>query len=230
MLDAGLRVALVGRRPERLVEVAGDHPDALVVPADITVPDDVARVFDAVTARWGRVDVLVNNAGTFGPSGTPDEIDPDAFAATLAVNVTGAMLCTAAAFRVMRHQDPQGGRVINNGSVSARVPRPHSIAYATSKHALTGMTRATELDGRPFRITCGQIDIGNVATDLAAAVGTVSSGDGGALQADGSRRPEPTFDVQVAADAICAMARLPLSVSVGHVELSAAGMPLAGRG
>ncbi|ROS74607.1 SDR family oxidoreductase [Cellulomonas sp. PhB143] len=226
LLDAGFRVALAGRREHPLVEAAAGDPAALVVPADVSAPDDVARLFDTVLASWGRVDVLVNNAGTFGPAGSVDEIDPEQFAATLAVNVTGTMLCTAAAFRIMRAQQPQGGRIVNNGSVSARVPRPQSVAYTTSKHALTGLTRSTELDGRPYRITCGQIDIGNVATEITRTIGTGS----GALQPDGTRRAEPTFDVRVAAEAICAMASLPLDVSVGHVELTAAGMPLAGRG
>lgn len=226
LLAAGFRVGLAGRREGPLVESAKGHRDALVAPTDVTESDDVARLFSHVTARWGRVDVLVNNAGTFGPVGLIDELDPQAVSDTFAVNVLGSMLCAAEAFRVMRRQDPQGGRIINNGSISAHSPRPSSVAYTTSKHAITGLTRALELDGRPYAITCGQIDIGNAATDLVAALGVSA----GALQADGTRRVEPTFPVSVAAEAIVSMASLPLGVSVGSVVLTAAGMPFVGRG
>lgn len=225
-LAAGYRVTLVGRHRGPLDEAAGGSGEALVVPADVTVPADVSRVFDVTVERWGRLDVLFNNAGTFGPTGSVDEITVEDFQSTLAVNVTGAFLCAAAAVRIMRDQRPQGGRIINNGSISAHSPRPLSVAYTTSKHALTGLTKSIELDGRAHSITCGQIDIGNAATSITQGLGVGS----GALQADGTRRPEPTFDVSVAADTVVAMASLPLGVSVGNVVLTAAGMPFVGRG
>lgn len=225
-LAAGYGVALVGRHRAPLDEAADGSDEALVVVADVTAPEDVSRAFGLTAERWGRLDVLFNNAGTFGPTGSVDEITVEDFSTTLAVNVTGAFLCAAAAVRAMRDQRPQGGRIINNGSISAHSPRPLSVAYTTSKHALSGLTKAIELDGRTHSITCGQIDIGNAATSITQELGVGS----GALQADGTRRSEPTFDVSVAAHAVVAMASLPLGVSVGHVVLTAAGMPYVGRG
>lgn len=226
MLDAGFRVALAGRRPEALAETAHAHPLALAVPTDVTVPDQVQQLFDVAVQRWGRVDVLFNNAGVFPPSAAVDEVDLTDWEQALAVNITAAMLCSAAAVRVMKAQSPQGGRIINNGSVSAHAPRPRSVAYTVTKHAMTGLTKSIDLDGRGYGISCGQIDIGNAATDLLAGIGVGS----GALQPDGSRRVEPTFDVGEAAKAVLLMAQLPPSANVGSMVLTASGMPFMGRG
>ncbi|WP_423182351.1 SDR family oxidoreductase [Arthrobacter sp. NyZ413] len=226
LLSEGYRVALAGRREAQLTETADGHSEALVVPCDVTVPDDVERLFAAARERWGRVDVLFNNAGIFGPSGAVDEIGVDDWNATLAVNVTGSMLCAAEAVRTMKAQEPQGGRIINNGSISAHSPRPLSVAYTVSKHAMSGLTKSIELDGRPYGITCGQIDIGNTRTEIMDTIGVGS----GALQADGSRRVEPMFPVQDAARAVLMMANMPASANVGSVVVTAAGMPFVGRG
>jgi NAD(P)-dependent dehydrogenase (short-subunit alcohol dehydrogenase family) len=226
MLAEGYRVALAGRREAQLLETAGGHTDALAVPCDVTVPDDVARLFAAVRERWGRVDVLFNNAGIFGPAGDVGEIDVDEWEATLRVNVTGSMLCAAEAVRIMKAQEPQGGRIINNGSISAHSPRPRSVAYTVTKHAMTGLTKSIELDGRGFGITCGQIDIGNTRTEIMDTIGVGS----GALQADGSRRVEPMFPVEDAARAVLMMANMPASANVGSLVVTAAGMPFVGRG
>ncbi|BCW46879.1 SDR family oxidoreductase [Arthrobacter sp. StoSoilB5] len=226
MLAEGYRVALAGRREAQLLETAGGHTDALAVPCDVTVPDDVARLFAAVRERWGRVDVLFNNAGIFGPAGDVGEIDVDEWEATLRVNVTGSMLCAAEAVRTMKAQEPQGGRIINNGSISAHSPRPRSVAYTVTKHAMTGLTKSIELDGRGFGITCGQIDIGNTRTEIMDTIGVGS----GALQADGSRRVEPMFPVEDAARAVLMMANMPASANVGSLVVTAAGMPFVGRG
>jgi NAD(P)-dependent dehydrogenase (short-subunit alcohol dehydrogenase family) len=196
------------------------------VPCDVTVPDDVERLFAAALERWGRVDVLFNNAGMFGPAASVDEISVAEWDATVAVNVTGSLLCAAAAVRAMKAQSPQGGRIINNGSISAHSPRPRTVAYTVTKHAITGLTKSIELDGRGFGITCGQIDIGNAATELMDEIGVGS----GALQADGSRRAEPTFPVADAARAVLLMAGMPPSASVGSVVITATGMPFIGRG
>jgi NAD(P)-dependent dehydrogenase (short-subunit alcohol dehydrogenase family) len=224
LLDAGFRVALAGRRPGPLAETAAGHPEALVVPTDVTDEASVAALFAAVRERWGRVDLLFNNAGGFGPSGLVDEIDVAQWRATVDVNLTGSFLCAREAFAMMREQRPQGGRIINNGSISAQVPRPGSAAYTATKHAITGLTKTLSLDGRPFRIVCGQIDIGNAATDMTAGIAE------GARQADGSVRPEPTFDVAHVAEAVLAMARLPLDVTVQTMTIAATGMPFVGRG
>ncbi|WP_426996946.1 SDR family oxidoreductase [Pseudarthrobacter sp. N5] len=226
MLADGYWVALAGRREAQLLETADGHQDALAVPCDVTGPDDVERLFDAAIQRWGRVDVLFNNAGVFGPAASVDEISVQDWNATVAVNLTGSMLCAAAAVRAMKAQSPQGGRIINNGSIAAHSPRPRTVAYTVTKHAMTGLTKSIELDGREFGITCGQIDIGNTATELMDTIGVGS----GALQADGSRRVEPTFPVQDAARAVLLMAGMPASASVGSVVMTAAGMPFIGRG
>jgi NAD(P)-dependent dehydrogenase (short-subunit alcohol dehydrogenase family) len=201
-----------------------------VVPCDVTVPADVERLFANAVEAFGRVDVLFNNAGTFGPSGDVGEVDPAAWESTVAVNLTGSFLCAAAAFRAMKAQEPRGGRIINNGSISAHSPRPRSVAYTATKHAITGLTKSIELDGRPWGITCGQIDIGNTRTELVEQLNyTVGVGEG-ALQADGSRRVEPTFAVEEAAAAVAFMASLPAEASVGSLLITAAGMPFVGRG
>ena len=226
LLADGYAVALAGRREQQLMETADGHPQALAVTCDVTRPDDVERLFEAARQKWGRVDLLFNNAGVFGPAASVDEISLADWDATLAVNLTGSMLCAAAAVRAMKGQDPQGGRIINNGSISAHSPRPRTVAYAVTKHAMTGLTKSIELDGRGFGITCGQIDIGNTATDI---MDTIGVGEG-ALQADGSRRVEPTFPVEDAARAVLMMANMPASASVGSVVITAAGMPFVGRG
>ena len=222
--DAGYDVALLGRTRDSLAATAAGMASALVLPTDVADPAQVDAAFAAVVGAWGRVDLLVNNAGTFGPSGEVDELAVDDFAATLAVNVTGSFLCARAAFGQMKRQQPRGGRIINNGSISAHVPRPGSAAYTTSKHAITGLTKALALDGRAHDIAVGQVDIGNAATEMTAGIAV------GARQADGSVRPEPTFDPQHVADAVVAMARLPLGVSVPAMTILATGMPYAGRG
>lgn len=236
LLDDGWRVALAGRREDALTETvggtsglasdAGDGPPALVVPCDVTRPDDVDRLFAETLRAFGRVDVLFNNAGTFGPSGDVGEIDVAGWESTVAVNLTGSFLCAAAAFRAMKAQEPQGGRIINNGSISAHAPRPRSVAYTTTKHAITGLTKSIELDGRPYGITAGQIDIGNTRTEMMHGLGVGE----GALQADGSRRVEPTFAVEEAANAVAFMASLPREASVGSLIITASGMPFVGRG
>jgi NAD(P)-dependent dehydrogenase (short-subunit alcohol dehydrogenase family) len=226
MLADGYRVVLAGRREAQLKETAEGHADALVVPCDVTRPDDVERLFDAARRQWGRVDVLFNNAGVFGPAAAVDEISLADWNATLAVNLTGSMLCAAAAVRTMKTQEPQGGRIINNGSISAHAPRPRTVAYTVTKHAMTGLTKSIELDGRGYGITCGQIDIGNTATEIMDTIGVGS----GALQADGSRKVEPMFPVADAARAVLLMANMPASASVGSVVVTAAGMPFIGRG
>ncbi|MET4137564.1 SDR family oxidoreductase [Pseudarthrobacter sp. PvP090] len=226
MLADGYRVVLAGRRQEQLLETGAGHAQALAVACDVTVPDDVERLFAAALKQWGRVDVLFNNAGVFGPAASVDEISLADWDATLAVNLTGSMLCAAAAVRAMKAQSPQGGRIINNGSIAAHSPRPRTVAYTVTKHAMTGLTKSIELDGRGFGISCGQIDIGNTATELMDTIGVGS----GAVQADGSSRVEPTFPVDDAARAVLLMAGMPPSASVGSLVITAAGMPFIGRG
>lgn len=225
-IEAGYAVVLAGRRLEPLEETAHGQPLARVIPTDITRYDDVRHLFARVREEWGRVDVLFNNAGVYGPAGAVDEIDVEDWSHTVAVNLTGSFLCAAEAFRLMKEQDPQGGRIINNGSIAAHSPRPRSVAYTTTKHAITGLTKSIELDGRAYGITCGQIDIGNTHTAL---MDTLAVGEG-ALQADGSRRVEPTFPVEEAARTVLHMAQLPPSASIGSVVITASGMPFIGRG
>ncbi|MGN8025509.1 SDR family oxidoreductase [Microbacterium sp. 22242] len=226
MLQAGFRVALAGRREEALRETAAGSPDALVVPTDVTVEAEVDALFDRVVREWGRVDVLFNNAGAFGPAVSAADIALEDWEQTFAVNVTGALLCARGAMRAMRAQSPQGGRIINNGSISAHVPRPLSVAYSVSKHAITGLTKSIDLDGRPYRISCGQIDIGNTRTEIMDELGVGS----GALQPDGSRKIEPTFDVEAAARTVLLMADLPPEANIAALTITASGMPFGGRG
>ncbi len=194
------------------------------MPADVSDPDSVDALFGAVANRWGRLDLLVNNAGAFGPDGPAGELSPEHWQALVAVNLTGAFLCASAAVRQMKAQEPPGGRIINNGSISAHSPRPGSVGYTATKHAITGLTKSLSLDGRAFGIACGQIDIGNAATELTAGIAA------GARQADGSVRPEPVFDPQHAADAVLYMASLPLDANVQFLTITATAMPFLGRG
>lgn len=226
MLDDGYRVALLGRHRDTLEATADGHPRALVAPADVSDAAAVDDAFGQIEAAWGRVDVLFNNAGMFPPAAHVDELDPADWNAAVAVNLTGVMLCSAAAMRIMKRQRPQGGRIINNGSISAHVPRPLAAAYTATKHAVSGLTKSLELDGRAFGITCGQIDIGNAATHITDDFGT----DAGALQPNGSRLVEPTFPVEDAARAVLFMANVPASATVNSLVITASGMPFIGRG
>ena len=223
-LDAGWRVGLLGRHEGTLAETAAGAARALILPCDVTDAAAVDAAFDNVIATWGRIDVLFNNAGRMLAGATPDQIHPDDFRAMIDVNVNGVFNCARAAFARMRAQDPQGGRIINNGSISAHAPRPGSIAYTASKHAVTGITRTVSLDGRPFGIACGQIDIGNAATEMTASM------QGGVTQADGSNRPEPVMDVSVVADTVLQMASLPDGANMQFVTVMATNMPFIGRG
>ncbi len=228
LLGAGWQVAGAGRREAALREtLAGPGwPDgsALAVPADVTAPDSVARLFDTVGRRWGRVDLLVNNAGVFGPAGRVDEIALADWQRTVDTNLTGAFLCAQHAVRMMKAQDPRGGRIINNGSIAAHSPRPGSAAYTATKHAITGLTKSISLDGRAFDIACGQIDIGNAATELTQGISR------GVPQADGSLAAEPTFDAGHVAAAVLYMASLPLAANVQFLTITATKMPFIGRG
>jgi NAD(P)-dependent dehydrogenase (short-subunit alcohol dehydrogenase family) len=221
-------VVLAGRRRDALEQVAargGGLPGVLdPVPADVTDEASVRALFDRAVERHGRVDVLFNNAGTFPPARDLDTIPLEEWNAVVAVNLTGAFLCTREAFRVMRGQQPRGGRIINNGSISAHAPRPLSVAYTATKHAITGLTRSTSLDGRAYDIACGQIDIGNAATDMTQAMAA------GVPQADGSVRPEPRMDVADVARAVLYMAGLPLEANVATMTVMATRMPFVGRG
>jgi NAD(P)-dependent dehydrogenase (short-subunit alcohol dehydrogenase family) len=229
LLSAGWRVALAGRRADALREsvMPGSwhaDDDALVVPADVTEPESVAGLFAAVHRRWRRIDLLVNNAGVFGPAGAVDEISWADWRRVVDTNLNGAFLCAQHAARMMKAQDPRGGRIINNGSVSAHSPRPASVAYTATKHAITGLTKSISLDGRAFGIACGQIDIGNAATDMTEGISR------GARQADGSVVPEPTFDAEHVASAVLYMASLPLDANVQFLTITATTMPFIGRG
>jgi NAD(P)-dependent dehydrogenase (short-subunit alcohol dehydrogenase family) len=224
MMAAGYRVALAGRRQSALEETAAAGGEALVVPTDVTSPESVQRLFDTVAERWGRLDVLFNNAGAGGTPGRVDEVSPTDWQAVVGVNLTGSFLCAHHAFRLMREQSPQGGRIINNGSISAHVPRPRSVGYTTTKHAITGLTKSISLDGRAFNIACGQVDIGNAETDMTQRMHT------GVVQADGRLEVEPTFDVQHVADAVLFMSGLPLDTNVQFITISATTMPYIGRG
>jgi NAD(P)-dependent dehydrogenase (short-subunit alcohol dehydrogenase family) len=228
LLAGGWQVALAGRRADALSQIAqawtGPSGSALAVPADVTSPRSVAALFGAVRDRWGRLDLLVNNAGVFGPSGQPDEIDLADWQAVVDTNLTGAFLCAQHAMRVMKAQSPRGGRIINNGSISAHAPRPGSICYTATKHAITGLTKSLSLDGRAFDIACGQIDIGNAATEMTRRMSR------GVPQADGSVAVEPVFDARHVADAVLYMASLPLDANVQFLTITATKMPYIGRG
>ena len=222
-LSAGWRTALMGRRPEALHETAGGQ-EALILPCDVTDPGQVEAAFGTLRAEWGRLDVLFNNAGISAKAAPIDEIPVADWLAVNATNINGMFFCARAAFGLMRHQTPQGGRIINNGSISAHVPRPGSAPYTMSKHAVTGLTRTLGLDGRAFNIACGQIDIGNALTDMASAFTK------GVPQADGQIKVEQVMDVAHVAQAVLQMACLPLEVNVPFMTLMARDMPYIGRG
>ena len=224
--DSGFRVVALVRDADRLPRSMTDLDSSrfLAVEADVANETEVAAAFARVVTQWGRVDLLVNNAGVFGPSGMLDEIEVADVRATLETNCLGAFICAREAMRVMRQQTPRGGRIINNGSVSAHVPRPLSAAYTMSKHAITGLTKSIALDGRAFGIACGQIDIGNAATPMLDGVRE------GALQPDGSIVHEPAFDPGDAARAVVLMATLPPDANVFSLTIGATTMPLVGRG
>jgi NAD(P)-dependent dehydrogenase (short-subunit alcohol dehydrogenase family) len=227
LAGAGWSVAVAGRRVQPLEETAAaaEGGDVLPVRADVSDPAEVTALFETVRARYGRLDLLFNNAGTFGPSGVPlEDIAYEDWRQVVDVNLTGAFLCAQGAFRMMKEQDPQGGRIINNGSISAHVPRPHSIAYTATKHAMTGLTKSLSLDGRPYRIACGQIDIGNAATDMTARMQT------GILQANGQLAVEPVMDAADVARTVLHMAELPLGANVQFATVMATAMPYIGRG
>lgn len=225
---AGYAVVIAGRRPGPLEQTVRDGAAGgsamLAVTADVSDPGDVRRLFDQAQSQFGRVDVLFNNAGRGLPPVPLEDVSFADWQSVVGVNLTAAFLCTQAAFRVMRDQDPRGGRIINNGSISAQSPRPFSAPYTATKHAVTGLTKATSLDGRAYDIACGQIDIGNAATDLARMLAS------GALQPDGSTRAEPMIDAELVASAVVHMASLPLDANVQFMTLMATKMPFIGRG
>lgn len=228
LLAEGYRVGLVGRRREALeatVAQAGEAGDrTLVLPADLADEAAVAEVFAQLEARWGRLDVLFNNAGSGAPAVPLEELTLAQWQQVVSVNLTGAFLCTQHAFRIMKRQQPGGGRIINNGSISAHAPRPNSSPYTATKHAITGLTKATSLDGRAYGIACGQIDIGNAATEMTERMAK------GIQQADGSMRVEPRMDVAHVAQAFVYMAGLPLEANVQFMTVMATNMPFVGRG
>ena len=228
LLAQGYTVVVSGRRAEALeatVRQAGTSgARALAVPGDVTDPESVKALFETVRGRYGRIDLLFNNAGTASKPASVEEVTLEQWRAVVDANLTGAFLCTQAAMRLMKGQTPRGGRIINNGSIAAHVPRPHSVAYTASKHGVTGLTKATALDGRPFDIACGQIDIGNAATEMTERFAT------GTLQANLEIKSEPRVDVRHVVDAVLYMAGLPLDANVPFLTVMATKMPFAGRG
>jgi NAD(P)-dependent dehydrogenase (short-subunit alcohol dehydrogenase family) len=221
----GWTVVLGGRRAAAVEEAAAAIGAAAVaVPCDVTDPDSVRALFDVVRERFGRLDLLVNNAGIGAPAVPLEDLDVARWRAVVDTNLTGAFLCTQEAFRIMRDQDPRGGRIINNGSISATSPRPRSAAYTATKHAIAGLTKSTSLDGRAYDIACGEIDIGNAGTEMTARMAE------GVLQADGSTAVEPTFDVAHVGAAVAYMASLPLDANVQSLTVMATKMPFIGRG
>jgi len=228
LAKAGFTTVVTGRRPDALeatvARIVAGGGAALAVPADITNPESVQTLFAAVKQRFGRLDVLFNNAGVSAPGIPLEDVTYEQWRTVVDTNLTGPFLCTQAAFRLMKSQQPAGGRIINNGSISAHVPRPNSSPYTAAKHAITGLTRATALDGRRFNIACGQIDIGNAGTEMTERM------QKGVPQADGSLKPEPTIDVAHIAAAVVYMASLPLDANVPFMTVMATGMPYIGRG
>ena len=225
LAKAGYAVVLAGRRLQALQEVAAEAgSEALPVVTDVTDPASVATLFARAVERFGRVDVLFNNAGTGAPPTPIEDLAVEQWRRVVDTNLTGAFLCAQAAFRQMKVQQPRGGRIINNGSIAATAPRPHMAAYSASKHGVSGLTKSISLEGRQYDIACGQIDIGNTATSLASAFSS------GTLQADLSLKPEPTFDVKYVADAVLYMAGLPPEANVLFMTVMATKMPYIGRG
>jgi NAD(P)-dependent dehydrogenase (short-subunit alcohol dehydrogenase family) len=218
-LEAGWRVGLMARRAEALAAVAAGHGNAVILPGDVTDPGDVARGFARFAGEAGRLDVLFNNAGTFGRAAMIDELGYDEWRQVVEVNLHGMFLCAQAAFGQMRRQAPMGGRIINNGSISAHAPRPLSVAYTTTKHAITGLTKTLSLDGRPYDIACGQIDIGNARTDLLEGIIAANPDN-----------PPPTMEVAEVARAVLSMAELSPEANVQFMTLMATKMPYIGRG
>ena len=228
LMKAGFSVALAGRRPEPLEatvkEAEGMGARALAVPTDVGDPASVRALFDRVKETFGRLDLLFNNAGTGAPAIPMEELSFEQWKKVVDANLTGSFLCAQAAIRMMKEQNPQGGRIINNGSISAHTPRPFSAPYTATKHAITGLTKSISLDGRPFNIACGQIDIGNAETDMARRM------KDGVPQADGSVRPEPLMDPVHVANAVVHMASLPKEANVLFMTVMATKMPFVGRG
>lgn len=228
LLNAGWITVFVGRRADKLDEAISEAGDmganALAVPTDVTSPEQVDALYEKVIEKYGRVDLLFNNAGMGHPVASIDELDVDKWLEVVSVNLNGSFLMARGAFRTMRHQKPQGGRIINNGSISAHVPRPGSIGYTATKHAITGLTRTMALDGRPYSIAIGQIDIGNALTEMAARMTK------GVPQANGSIEVEPVMDVQRVAESIVHMASLPLEANIPFLTVMATNMPFFGRG
>lgn len=228
LLDDGWRVVLAGRRPEPLQALADEAAErgqtALAVPTDVTRPESVQALFDTIEKTYGRLDLLFNNAGVNAPAVPMDELPLEKWFSVINTNVSGVYLCARAAFGLMRRQSPQGGRIINNGSISAHTPRPFTAPYTASKHAVTGLTKALALDGRAFDIVASQIDIGNALTELSERMTR------GVLQANGTTAPEPMMDAQNVADAVRLVAAMPLSANVLNMTVMASNMPFVGRG
>jgi NAD(P)-dependent dehydrogenase (short-subunit alcohol dehydrogenase family) len=228
LLAEGYSVVLAGRRAallEQTVKDAGAHGmRALAVPTDVSDPASVRALFAATRDAFGRLDLLFNNAGTSSGAVRLDQLTVEQWKSVVDVNLTGTFLCTQQAFLLMKHQQPRGGRIINNGSISAHAPRPHSVPYTATKHAITGLTKSTSLDGRRFDIACGQIDIGNAATEMTATFAT------GVLQPNGETAPEPLLDVAHVVQAVIYMASLPLDANVQFLTVMATKMPYIGRG
>lgn len=228
LLKDGYRVVLAGRRREPLEQTAKDAgsagAQALVVPADVSLSDSVQALFARTKEVFGRLDLLFNNAGIFPPGVPLEDLSFEQWKTAVDINLTGAFLCIQEAFKIMKSQVPRGGRIINNGSISAHAPRPNSAPYTATKHAITGLTKSTSLDGRRYDIACGQIDIGNAATEITSKIGT------GAPQANGTVAPEPLMDLSHVASAVLYMASLPLETNVQFLTIMATKMPFIGRG
>jgi NAD(P)-dependent dehydrogenase (short-subunit alcohol dehydrogenase family) len=228
LMKEGYVLVLAGRRREPLEATAEEGralgAESLAVPTDVSDPAQVGQLFDAIKQHYGRLDLLFNNAGIFARAASLEDLDFAQWKNAVDINLTGAFLCTQGAFRIMRDQVPRGGRIINNGSISAYAPRPHAVSYTATKHAITGLTKAASLDGRKYDIACGQIDIGNAASEMTEAMSV------GVLQADGSKRPEPRMDVEDVARAVVYMASLPLEANVQFMTVMATKMPYIGRG
>jgi NAD(P)-dependent dehydrogenase (short-subunit alcohol dehydrogenase family) len=228
LLQDGYHVSLAGRRKDRLEQAVSEAGPAgaraLVVPTDVADPQSVRNLFARTKETFGRLDLLFNNAGVGAPGVPLEDLTFEQWKSVVDINLTGSFLCTQEAFKIMKDQNPRGGRIINNGSISAHAPRPNSAPYTSTKHAMTGLTKATSLDGRKYDIACGQIDIGNALTDLAARMAK------GVPQANGTIAVEPLFDVAHVANAVLAMARLPLDTNIQFMTIMATKMPFVGRG